>query len=240
MKNKEILFISDCHLDVSRPDLIQHFIQFIKNRATQAKTLYILGDLFEVWLGDDDPAEGLTAVFDALIFLQKTCKTFFIAGNRDFLVGSTLTHKLGIERLTEPTIITLNNKKTALLHGDSLCSDDVEYQNFKKIVRSEAWQKEFLAMSLEKRRAIASQLRADSKTATQNKKMAITDTNRTAVLDYFKQHHVSQIIHGHTHRPAIHHYNEQQLTRYVLGDWQPTASYLSVQDGELTLHDERV
>jgi len=234
----ETLFISDCHLDASRPEITQHFVEFIKTRASKARVLYILGDLFEVWLGDDDPAENLSPIFDVLFNLSKQTKIFFMAGNRDFLVGDQLAQKLNFEILSEPTFITLNQQKTALLHGDSLCTDDVDYQKFKALVRSDAWQQEFLAKPLSERQDIANHLRKTSKQATQQKQNAITDVNQHSVLEYFKTHDVTQIIHGHTHRPAIH--KIQNLKRIVLGDWQPNASYLSWNGHSLSLHDSRV
>lgn len=234
----ETLFISDCHLDASRPELSQHFIEFIKTRAAKARVLYILGDLFEVWLGDDDPAAWLSPVFEAVHTLSKTTKIYFMVGNRDFLVGERLAHKINIELIQEPSIITLNDRRTALLHGDSLCSDDVDYQKFKALVRSKAWQCVFLAKPLLERQQIAHQLRKDSQQATKNKPLKISDVNQQSVTDYFKHYNVSQIIHGHTHRPAIHQH--KHLMRYVLGDWQPQASYLQWDGKALTLHDFRV
>lgn len=234
----ETLFISDCHLDASRPDLTQHFIEFIKTRASKARVLYILGDLFEVWLGDDDPAEELNPIFEALQTLSKTTKVYFMAGNRDFLVGEKLAQKLNIELIQEPTIITLGQHKTALLHGDSLCTDDVDYQNFKSIVRTKEWQQNFINKPLTERQQIAKQLRKDSKKATLNKVLEITDVNQESVIEFFKMHHVTQIIHGHTHRPAIHQLNN--LKRYVLGDWNPFASYLEWDEKQLTMHDGRI
>jgi len=234
----ETLFISDCHLDAARPEITQHFIEFIKTRASKARVLYILGDLFEVWLGDDDPAEAFSPIFDTLYDLTKTTQVYFMVGNRDFLVGHQLAQKLNFELLNEPTIITLNQHKTALLHGDSLCTDDVDYQKFKALARSNEWQQHFLAKPLSERQDIAKQLRKDSKEATKAKQNDITDVNQDSVLDYFKTHDVTQIIHGHTHRPAIH--NMEHLTRYVLGNWQPTASYLLWDGSTLSLHDSRI
>lgn len=234
----ETLFISDCHLDASRPDITQHFIEFLKARASKARALYILGDLFEVWLGDDDPAEELSPIFDALYELQKSTALFFMAGNRDFLVGEQLAKKLNFTILEEPHILSINHQKTALLHGDSLCTDDTDYQKFKSLVRSKHWQQDFLSKPLIERKSIALKLRHDSQIATKEKQDAITDVNNDSVLEYFKTHSVSTIIHGHTHRPAIH--KMDQLTRYVLGDWQPTASYLQWDNHSLNLHDDRV
>ncbi len=235
----ETLFISDCHLDASRPEITRHFVEFIKTRAAKARVLYILGDLFEVWLGDDDPADNLSPIFDVLYSLQKTTKVFFMAGNRDFLIGHGLAKKLNFELLKEPTIITLNSQKTALLHGDSLCTDDVDYQSFRTLVRSKEWQHNFLAKPLAERQQIAKKLRGDSQKATKNKSNLITDVNLNSVLDFYKAQAVTQIIHGHTHRPAIHHY-DNNLTRYVLGDWQPNASFIEWNGHSLSLHDPRV
>ncbi len=233
----ETLFISDCHLDVAQPNITQHFIDFIQTRAVKARVLYILGDLFEVWLGDDDPAETLSPVFDALYQLSKHTKIFFMAGNRDFLVGEQLASRLNFELLSEPAFITLNQYKVALLHGDSLCTDDVDYQKFKALVRSQTWQHDFLAKPLSERQNIARQLRKTSKHATQQKQNTITDVNQESVLAFFKMHKVTHIIHGHTHRPAIHQMGH--LKRIVLGDWQPQASYLSWDGTAFLLHDVR-
>lgn len=242
MSGNETLFISDSHLSGKYPDITANFIHFIKTRASKARVLYILGDLFELWLGDDDPATELSAVFEALIQLQKQTKVFFLSGNRDFLVGQQLAQTLGFELLTEPTIIQLNQQATALLHGDILCTDDIEYQNFRQQVRSKAWQQAFLAKPLAERQQIAQQMRDTSKTANQEKSEYIMDVNQQSVLDFFQRHQVTQMIHGHTHRPAVHHYqhNQQSFTRYVLGDWQPDASYLSCTDNGIQLVDSRV
>lgn len=236
----ETLFISDCHLSAEQPEITQHFISFIKTRATKARVLYILGDLFELWLGDDDEAENLSSVLDVLHSLSKTTQIYFLAGNRDFLVGQNLAKQVGFKLINEPHIITLNQQKTALIHGDTLCTDDVDYQNFRQLVRSQAWQQEFLAKPLSERQAIAKQLRENSKQAMQGKQEQIMDVNQNAVLEFTKQHNITQLIHGHTHRPAIHYYPEQRLTRYVLGDWRPKASYLRLNNKQITLCDSRV
>ena len=236
----EYLFISDCHLDPARREVSDALIDFIKRRAQGARRLYILGDLFEVWIGDDDPATEHQAVLQALGQLVQHTEIFFIAGNRDFLLGQDFAARVGMTLLAEPEILRLGDLRVALMHGDSLCTDDHEYQAFRAMVRGAEWQAEFLAKSLPERQQIAAELRADSKQAMQQKSAAIMDVNRQAVVDCFSLHSVDVIVHGHTHRPGVHQYPEAG-SRYVLGDWNPAPSYLSwrPQDG-FKLVDTRV
>jgi UDP-2,3-diacylglucosamine hydrolase len=224
--NEEYLFISDCHLDVSRPEVAAELIKFIDERAVSASHLYILGDLFEVWLGDDDPATEQQPVIDSLQRLAGKTEIFFIAGNRDFLLGQAFATKVGFTLLDEPKILRLGAERVVLIHGDTLCTDDHDYQEFRSLVRTAAWKTEFLAQTLAERRQIAAQLRSDSAGAMALKSLEIMDVNQQAVADCFQQNDVDTIIHGHTHRPAVHRY-ESNLSRYVLGDWNPGPSYLS-------------
>jgi UDP-2,3-diacylglucosamine hydrolase len=236
----EYLFISDCHLDRSRPDISEHLTEFIVNRASTARFLYILGDLFEVWLGDDDPVTDLTGIIASLKKLSITTSIFFLAGNRDFLVGDGIAERAGFKILTEPVSLKLGNQRVILLHGDILCSDDHDYQAFRLQVRSPDWQSEFLQKPLAERQQIAAGLRADSKAAMYDKSLEIMDVNRETVDSYFQQHGAEIIIHGHTHRPGVHRYTES-ATRYVLGDWNPQPSYLSWSESSgFNLHDTRV
>ena len=236
---EEILFISDLHLDRKQPEITQHFMQFIKTRAADARVLYILGDLFEIWLGDDDPADEFRELFTAIKQLSASCEIFFLAGNRDFLVGPALAGRLGFEILHDGHIIQLGKNRTALMHGDALCTDDVEYQKFKTMVRNPHWQQQFLAKPLAERRAISEGLRQQSKDATRQKELEITDVNAQAVDDCFERLGIDLLIHGHTHRPAIHRLPKQRQ-RIVLGDWHPQPSYLSWQNGQFSLIDARV
>ena len=237
--SNEILFISDLHLDQSKPEISQHFLTFIKTRATHARVLYILGDLFESWSGDDDPAEQFNTIFKALQNLAKSTQIYFLHGNRDFLVGQQLAQKIGFKIIPSATVIELSSQKVALLHGDELCTDDVEYQKFRTMVRDHQWQQNFLAKSLNERLAIAAQLRTQSHAAMQHKSIAIMDVNQQTVTDTFERLNVNTIIHGHTHRPAVH-LLEQDRRRFVLGDWNPQPSYINWSNGELKLKDVRI
>lgn len=236
----EYLFISDCHLDTSRSEISTNLAYFLKNRASSARFLYILGDLFEVWLGDDDPALEFGEIITGLKHLSKTTDIFFLAGNRDFLLRDGFAERCGLNILTEPVNLNLAGQRVVLLHGDVLCTDDLDYQAFRLKVRNPDWQSEFLQKPLVERQQIAIDLRADSIAATLRKSDLITDTNPGAVDACFEQHAADIIIHGHTHRPAIHRYS-QSRTRYVLGDWNPEPSYLSWNGTTgFVLHDTRV
>ena len=222
----ETLFISDCHLDSTRPEITQALAGFLRERATDASALYILGDLFEAWLGDDDDAEEHGAVIDALSELSKGCDLSFMAGNRDFLLGEDFASRVGLTRLTEPHCIKLGDVRVALVHGDSLCTDDHDYQAFRSMVRRSEWQDEFLGKPLTERREIAAQLRRNSVAAMSMKASDIMDVNESTVAELFRQTACDVILHGHTHRPAIHEY-EAGRQRIVLGDWIHEPSYVS-------------
>jgi UDP-2,3-diacylglucosamine hydrolase len=238
--SEEYLFISDCHLDPRRPEVSTALIQFLQARAAAARRLYILGDLFEVWLGDDDPADGLQQVIDALYDLAATCEIFFIAGNRDFLLGEDFAARVGMTLLEEPHKLQLEQSRVVLLHGDTLCTDDHDYQKFRALVRDPAWISSMLAKSLAERQQLAARLRDDSKTATHQKTSEIMDVNETTVADCFRANDADVIIHGHTHRPALHRY-DAKLRRIVLGDWVREPSFLSWQPGQdFRLCDPRV
>ena len=224
--NDEYLFISDCHLDPKRPQVAAALLRFLQERAANASHLYILGDLFEVWLGDDDPALEHQPVVDALQRLAAEIPVYFMAGNRDFLLGRDFADRIGIGLLEEPHFLQLGERRILLIHGDTLCTDDHDYQRFRDMVRSAAWQSEFLAQPLAERQRIAAGLRSDSASAMAQKSAAIMDVNQQAVRDCFDQNRVDTIIHGHTHRPAVHRYGPE-LQRLVLGDWNPGPSYLS-------------
>lgn len=236
----EYLFISDCHLDARRPEVTAALTGFLDNRATSARCLYILGDLFEVWLGDDDPAPEHRGVIETLRQLASSIDVFFMAGNRDFLLGQVFAQNVNLTLLDEPHILQLGQDRVVLIHGDTLCTDDRDYQEFRSMVRTEKWQSGFLGKPLEERQQIAAQLRADSVDAMAQKSCQIMDVNQAAVQDCFARNGVRTIIHGHTHRPAIHHY-DADLSRIVLGDWGREPSYLSwTPEQGFDLHDPRL
>lgn len=228
----EILFISDLHLSAERPAMIELFNQFVHKRAIHSKALYILGDFFEYWLGDDDPANDLKSVFNAFHFLySENIPVYFMHGNRDFLADSGFAERTYCQIIQDPTTITINDTDIILMHGDSLCTEDIKYQDFKKQVRSEEWKKEFLSKPLSERKAIVESLRKSSASETAQKNEQIMDVNKDAVMKTFQQSQCQWLIHGHTHRPDVHYYadNKQTLTRIVLGDWFNQGSVLSVK-----------
>jgi len=238
-----ILFISDLHLDPSRPDITETFLEFLSNEARTADGLYILGDFFEVWIGDDDPDPHHAQVMAGLRELTDAgVPAYFMHGNRDFLIGDGFARQTGCQLLADPTVIDLNGVPTLLMHGDTLCTDDVEYQQFRRVVRNPEMQRAFLAKSLEERRALAARARGESEASTQEKADAIMDVNQQAVENVMRKYGVTQLIHGHTHRPAIHRFtvDDLQMTRIVLGDWYKQKSVLRVTDGQLLLADNRV
>jgi UDP-2,3-diacylglucosamine hydrolase len=238
--SEEYLFISDCHLDSGRPEIAGALIEFLQIRAAEARRLYILGDLFEVWLGDDDPAEEQTQFIDSLRRLASTCDVYFIAGNRDFLLGEAFARRVGMTLLDEPLLLQLGHKRVALLHGDSLCTDDHDYQAFRSMVRDRRWIDGFLAKPLIERQQIALQLRSDSVAAMSKKSSEIMDVNADAVAQCFQENRADVIIHGHTHRPSIHSH-EPNLRRIVLGDWGREPSFLSWKpESGFKLTDPRV
>jgi UDP-2,3-diacylglucosamine hydrolase len=237
---EEYLFISDCHLDSGRPEIAQALIEFLQTRASGASRLYILGDLFEVWLGDDDPAQEQSQVIDSLRQLTSSCDVYFMAGNRDFLLGEAFANRVGMTLLDEPLLLQLGQLRVALLHGDSLCTDDYSYQAFRSMVRERRWIDDFLAKPLLERQQIAMQLRSDSIAAMSEKSSEIMDVNADAVAQCFRENRADVIIHGHTHRPATHYY-ESDLTRIVLGDWVDEPSFLSWKpESGFNLTDPRI
>ena len=199
------LFISDLHLDESRPAVTHALFDFLHCIAGQCHALYILGDLFESWIGDDDDAPLCDHVRLALRALSATGpRVYFMHGNRDFLVGEEFCRRSGVILLPEPTCIDLCGEKTILLHGDSLCTKDTDYQSFRARVRDQDFQAEILAQPLQQRRELATQLRDMSADATSNKAADIMDVTPEEVVDMMHQHGAGRLIHGHTHRPARH------------------------------------
>jgi UDP-2,3-diacylglucosamine hydrolase len=224
-------FISDLHLTGGRPDIITVFRDFLRNQAPQAEALYILGDLFEVWIGDDATPPDMEPIITDLANLTATgVPVFVMVGNRDFLIGKEFEKSSGCTLITDPTKIDLYGIPTLLMHGDTLCVDDIDYQNFRTLVRDPTWQSEFLAKPVEERIAISKQKRQESKERTKEKSEDIMDVNSQAVEETFRQHEILQIIHGHTHRLAVHNLvvDNKPVKRIVLGDWYSQASMLKV------------
>lgn len=223
-----ILFISDLHLSQERPDVTRLFLDFLSGQASQAEQLYILGDLFEAWLGDDMILPDYQAAIKQLKHLSKTVPLFIMHGNRDFLMREEFANMTGSQLLDDAVVIDLYGKQTLLLHGDTLCTDDTAYQEFRSMVRNPAWQDGMLAKTPEQRLELAKQYREVSKTATQDKSNEIMDVNQQAVAQTMQQYDVKHLIHGHTHRPNVHHFdlNGTNAERIVLGDWGKTGSVL--------------
>ena len=224
------LFISDLHLDPARPDITTQALDFLASEARTADALYILGDLFEAWVGDDDPEPEKRRVIAALRALADAgLPLYFMHGNRDFLVGERFAADSGCTLLADPTIIELHGTRVLLMHGDTLCTDDHEYQAFRAMVRNPAWQQAMLARPLMERLALAQQLRDTSAASMAGKSMEIMDVNQGAVEATMRQHGVYTLLHGHTHRPAVHRFELDGHTavRIVLGDWYTQGSVLT-------------
>lgn len=234
------LFISDLHLDAERPQITRLFGEFIRSEARNADALYILGDLFEAWVGDDDPSEVGNVVANELRALgQSGVPVYFIRGNRDFLVGDDYARRAGMTILPDPTVVILQGKPAMLMHGDTLCTGDVAYQQFRTQTRHPDWQKQFLAQPLATRLDFAQQARAASKAhqsglQSQGTMETITDVSPVSVDAAFARYGIDTLIHGHTHRPATHAHDGGQ--RIVLGDWYEQGSVLRVtSDREFSL-----
>ena len=217
------LFIADLHLEPACPARTALLLAFLQRQARSADALYILGDLFEAWIGDDDDAEPGPTVAAALRTLTEGgVPVFFLHGNRDFLLGERFAAAAGLRLLPESGVIDLAGERVLLLHGDTLCTDDRDYQAFRAQVRNPVWQAQLLALPLTQRRALAGQLRETSRQATGQKAAEIMDVHQAEVERIMRWHGVLRLIHGHTHRPAIHDgvLDGQPARRAVLGDWQ--------------------
>ena len=240
------LFISDLHLDSTRPAITELFGQFLRREAKSADALYVLGDLFEAWVGDDDPssvgayvASGLKEVADAGV------PVYFMRGNRDFLVGPDYASRAGFRILPDPAVVVLHGKPVLHLHGDLLCTDDTAYQAFRSQTRNPAWQAQFLAQPLQARLAFAAQARAASQAHQARLREGgndvrfetVTDVTPATVEATFARFGIDTMIHGHTHRPALHglQVNERDCHRIVLGDWYEQGSVLRADSGGFRL-----
>jgi UDP-2,3-diacylglucosamine hydrolase len=215
-------FISDLHLDESRPDIVDQFERFVAEEARGADALYILGDLFESWIGDDDDSPLADRVARALRALRDSgVPIYFMRGNRDFVLGRKYADRAGMTILGDPTVIDLHGTPVLLMHGDTLCTDDIDYQKFRRLMHNRLFQRIALAMPLRWRRAFAGKLRGRSQKYVSVKRKEIMDVNQSAVESAMRKHGVSLLIHGHTHRPAMHRFDldSQTAERIVLGDW---------------------
>lgn len=224
-------FIADLHLAENRPDITACFLSFLQEDAVNASTLYILGDLFEYWIGDDDTSEFIQQVAVALKSLaDKGVEIFYIHGNRDFLLGKKYAKRCGMTILPEMAEIDLYGEKAIILHGDTLCTRDVEYQKFRKKSRSWWWQAMIKSLPLFVRRNIAENYRQKSAQSTAMKAQDIMDVTQEEVVESLEKHNCQLMIHGHTHRPATHQLsaNGKCAKRIVLGDWYDQGSILVV------------
>lgn len=223
------LFISDLHLSAERPHIIAQFFAFIEQIAPKAEALYILGDLFEYWAGDDDTEDPLnTSVANALHTLTQCGGVYFMHGNRDLLIGQAFSARSGVQLITDPTIVDLYGTRTLLMHGDSLCTDDIEYQKFRAYTHNPQAQTQFLQQPLPARHQQMRSLRAQSETSKGTKSADIMDVSIATVEHVLREHAYPRLIHGHTHRPARHGHrvDGRACERWVLGDWYGQGNYL--------------
>ncbi len=234
-----VIFVSDLHLSRERPATNEIFFRFLAEKARDAAALYVLGDLFEYWIGDDDlVAEGgdlgreVAAGFAELG--RRGARVCLMHGNRDFLMGERLCAAAGATLLDDPMVEEIGGERTLLTHGDALCTDDVDYQKWRATARSEAWQRQFLSKSIAERRQLVGQMRETSRAVTRSKPPEITDVNAQAVRDLLLRHRVRRMIHGHTHRPALHEMRlgGRNCERWVLPDWYSTGGYLEFDGAE--------
>lgn len=227
------IFISDLHLDPGRPEGIQLFADFIRKKAATTDQLFILGDLFEYWLGDDAcEHSGYQSIAESLsVLASSNTKLYFMHGNRDFLIGKHFATSVNCKLLADPTRLKLNDLDVLLMHGDSLCTDDKAHQQFRSLSRSDEWKKNILSKTILEREQLARHLRMNSQKGNAEKTESIMDVNQPAVEVAMREHNVRLLIHGHTHRTAIHKFQLSGATahRIVLGDWYLKGNYL-VQD----------
>jgi UDP-2,3-diacylglucosamine hydrolase len=235
------LFISDLHLDAARPEIAAQFLEFLRRQASHAQALYILGDLFEAWIGDDDPDPHARQIVLALHALSaRGVRCHVMHGNRDFLLGRRFCHETGARLLQDGTLLELYGRRVLLMHGDTLCTDDHAYQRLRRIVRNPLVRYVLRNLSLKQRRALAERMRAGSKAHISNMERAqpyIMDVNPDAVIQALRSQRAEVLVHGHTHRPAVHSImvDGKPRTRVVLGDWYEQGSVLRWSDGGFEL-----
>lgn len=237
------LFISDIHLEPARADITQSFIDLLRQEGPQADAVYLLGDLFEFWLGDDDKSAFSTTIKNALKTLSNTTPTYIMSGNRDFLLGKRFMKETGCQHIPDPTCIDLYGQPTLLMHGDLLCTLDHKYQSYRKKVRRPFTQKCFLMLPLFIREKLANKIRKKSHAHTQQIENKVMDACQSTIEAYMKKFNVDALIHGHTHKPAIHYFQSPDQStlsrRIVLSDWHQQANLLKVYpDGTYTLRNQ--
>jgi UDP-2,3-diacylglucosamine hydrolase len=238
------LFISDLHLQESHPRTAEAFFRFLAERAPQAEALYLLGDIFEYWAGDDDLGTPFhQRIVDALRALADAgVAVYWMAGNRDFLVGQDFARAAGLRLLPDPSVVNIGGQRVALVHGDAQCTGDLKYMAFRAQVRDPAWQQQFLAMPLAQRKAIIAGLREGSRQAHGEKSYDIMDVTPDAIAALHAATQAEVIIHGHTHRPALHRDPDTGRRRYVLPDWELDAEparggWIAIDaDGQISRH----
>ena len=226
-------FISDLHLDADTPARNDAFAEFLARESSRCDEIYILGDLTEVWVGDDDDSAFAQTLQRRISDARAACRVLLMHGNRDFLIGETFAERCGIELLADPHVVVRNGRRLLLCHGDGLCTDDLAYQRVRTTLRSIEWQRDVLAKSIDERRSLAASMRAQSRASNANKPSNIMDAASDAVDRLARDHSADAIVHGHTHRPAIHR-SANGPTRYVLGDWDRCGWVLRF-DGAFTL-----
>lgn len=233
--------ISDLHLTPERPKIILAFLNFLRSDAKTAERVYILGDLFEFWIGDDAAQKlGATPLLKAMKVLSQTVDCYFIAGNRDFLVREQFTELTGFKILDDETVVDLYGTPTLLLHGDSLCTDDHAHQKFRNdVTTNKEFCDEILSLTIEQRLEKAKEAREKSNEHKSEISMGIMDVTKEGVLDAFKKYNVKQMIHGHTHRQDTHRY-DNNCTRYVLDDWHKTNSIMKVDQKGITIRNQKI
>lgn len=232
------LFVSDLHLDASTPEAIEQFLDFLRTHASRAEALYILGDLFEAWVGDDDPDPAKARVQAGLRRLTDSgVGCFLMHGNRDFLIGRDFCRSTGSRLLADPVVAEIDGQRVMLTHGDALCTGDRAYQELRSIVRKPEWQHRFLALPLADRELLANQVRAGSREHISRTAYHIQDVSADAVVSAFRIARTRKIIHGHTHRPGIHDISidGQPAQRIVLGAWYEQGSFASYGNGKFEL-----
>ncbi|MBU2979722.1 UDP-2,3-diacylglucosamine diphosphatase [Alteromonas sp. C1M14] len=234
-------FIADLHLSEDRPDITQCLLSFLDHEAPQADALYVLGDLFEVWIGDDNITPFNNTIADAFKAVSRTTPVYFIHGNRDFAIREGWATKAGMTLLPEQTVVNLYGERTLLSHGDELCTRDVAYQKFRKKSRGWWWPRLMLALPLWYRRRVAENGRRKSKLNQQGLKPEIMDVTPEEVVKTMAKYQVQRLIHGHTHRPQIHSLdvNGKPATRIVLGDWYDQGSVLTVSADKVLLENRK-
>lgn len=235
------LFISDLHLDQSRPQVTAAFEQFMAQMAPSCDALYILGDFFEVWIGDDDDCPFNARIVNLLHqYTSKGGQLYFMVGNRDFLIGKDFAQRSGAVLLEDPSVIDLYGTPTLLMHGDSLCTDDADYMSFRQQARSPQWQQQLLSQPLTARREIARQIREKSQSMNSLKADDIMDVNQAEVVAVMNKYKVSRMIHGHTHQPQVHSIDSDKV-RMVLGDWHNKLWWIqATADGDIKLLERAI